>query len=154
VPKLPNKIYRFVLTCVTLCPLGHVSQSVPRSLMTFSRYDSDVTIWSPQGRLHQLEYAIEAVKQGSAAVGLRSNTHAILLAVKRSQDELASHQKKIDKVDRHLGLAYAGLMSDARVLCNFMRVRAMQSRFAYAREVPVKRLVDAVSESNDSRIHD
>jgi 20S proteasome alpha/beta subunit len=45
-------------------------------------YDSDNTIFSPQGRLHQVEYALEAVKQGSAAVGLRSKTHTILLALK------------------------------------------------------------------------
>ena len=45
-------------------------------------YDSDNTVFSPQGRIHQVEYSLEAVKQGSAVVGLRSKTHAILLALK------------------------------------------------------------------------
>jgi 20S proteasome subunit alpha 6 len=46
----------------------------------FLQYDTDVTVWSPQGRLHQVEYAMEAVKQGSACVGLRSNDFAVLVA--------------------------------------------------------------------------
>ncbi|CAE6457798.1 unnamed protein product [Rhizoctonia solani] len=79
-------------------------------------YDSDNTVFSPQGRLHQVEYALEAVKQGSAVVGLRSKTHAVFLALKRSPNELASYQKKILRIDDHCGVAIAGLTSDARVL--------------------------------------
>lgn len=60
-----------------------------------SQYDSDITTWSPQGRIHQIEYAMEAVKQGSAAIGLKSKTHAIVVALKRASSELGSHQKKI-----------------------------------------------------------
>ncbi len=45
-----------------------------------SQYDNDVSTWSPQGRLHQVEYAMEAVKQGAATVGLCSSTHAVLLS--------------------------------------------------------------------------
>lgn len=59
-----------------------------------NQYDNDVTVWSPQGRIHQIEYAMEAVKQGSATVGLKSKTHAVLVALKRAQSELAAHQKK------------------------------------------------------------
>ncbi|GHJ86816.1 hypothetical protein NliqN6_3218 [Naganishia liquefaciens] len=109
-------------------------------------YDGDNTTFSPQGRLHQVEYAQEAVKQGSAAVGLRSKTHAILLTLKRSTGELASYQKKMIKIDEHVGVAIAGLTSDARVLSNFMRQLAMQSRMLYARPIPVGRIVQSIAD--------
>ncbi|KAH7098456.1 N-terminal nucleophile aminohydrolase [Auriculariales sp. MPI-PUGE-AT-0066] len=84
-------------------------------------YDSDNTVFSPQ--------------QGSAAVGLRSKTHAILLAL-----------KKMFRIDDHVGIAIAGLTSDARVLSNFMRQQAMASRMLFNRPVPVNRLVSAVAD--------
>lgn len=46
-----------------------------------NQYDSDVTVWSPQGRLHQVDYAVEAMKQGSATVGIKSESHAVLVAL-------------------------------------------------------------------------
>ncbi|KAH7931368.1 hypothetical protein BV22DRAFT_1124290 [Leucogyrophana mollusca] len=109
-------------------------------------YDSDNTVFSPQGRLHQVEYALEAVKQGSAAVGLRSKTHAVLLALKRSTGELASYQQKMFRIDDHVGIAIAGLTSDARVLSNFMRQQAMASRMAFNRPMPVNRLVSSIAD--------
>jgi len=109
-------------------------------------YDSDNTVFSPQGRLHQVEYALEAVKQGSAAVGLKSNTHSILLALKRSTGELASYQQKMFRIDDHVGIAIAGLTSDARVLSNFMRQQAMGSRMSFNRPIPINQLVGAVAE--------
>ncbi|KAF7353051.1 Proteasome subunit alpha type [Mycena venus] len=109
-------------------------------------YDSDNTVFSPQGRLHQVEYALEAVKQGSAAVGLRSKTHSILLALKRSTGELASYQQKMFRIDDHVGIAIAGLTSDARVLSNFMRQQAMSSKMIFNRPVPVNRLVSAIAD--------
>ena len=59
-----------------------------------NQYDSDVCTWSPQGRLFQLEYATEAVKQGSATVGLKSKKFAIICALKRAQNDLCDHQTK------------------------------------------------------------
>ncbi|CAG8478500.1 7348_t:CDS:10 [Funneliformis caledonium] len=111
-----------------------------------NQYDNDTSTWSPQGRIHQIEYALEAVKQGSAAVGLRSNTHAVLLALKRSSDELASYQKKLIRIDDHLGIAIAGLTSDARVLSNFMRTEAMKSKMIYNRPLPIFRIVSAIGD--------
>ncbi|GAA5988237.1 hypothetical protein JCM11641_002096 [Rhodosporidiobolus odoratus] len=109
-------------------------------------YDNDNSTFSPQGRLHQVEYALEAVKQGSACVGLRSNTHVILLGLKRSTGELASYQKKLIRIDHHLGVAIAGLTSDARVLSNFMRTQAMSSRMLYNRPLPISRIVGAIAD--------
>lgn len=121
----------------------HTSPSI---IFFFCRYDSDITIWSPQGRIHQVEYALEAVKQGSAAVGIRTDTHAAVFALKRSSSELASYQKKVLKIDTHMGIAFAGLTSDARVLSNFMRSEAMRSRLVYNRPIPASRLVAVVGD--------
>lgn len=109
-----------------------------------NQYDYDVTVWSPQGRIHQVEYAMEAVKQGSATVGLKSKTHAILAALKRAPSELSSHQKKILPVDDHLGIAIAGLTADARLLCNYMRSECLNSRYSYDQALPVSRLVSNI----------
>ncbi|KAI9591577.1 nucleophile aminohydrolase [Syncephalis fuscata] len=109
-------------------------------------YDSDISVWSPQGRLHQVEYALEAVKQGSAAVGLRSKTHAVLVAVKRTPGDLASYQKKILRIDNHMGIAIAGLTSDARVISNYMRTEAMRSKMLFERPLPVGRIVSALAD--------
>lgn len=109
-------------------------------------YDSDNTVFSPQGRLHQVEYALEAVKQGSAVVGLRSNTHAILVALKRAPSELASYQKKMLRIDNHMGIGFAGLTSDARVLSTYMRQLALSSRLVYSRPLPISRVVDSLAD--------
>lgn len=106
-----------------------------------NQYDNDVTTWSPQGRLHQVEYAMEAVKQGSACIGLKNADHAVLLALKRSTSELSAHQKKIIPVDEHIGIAIAGLTADARVLTRYMRNECINERYAHDQALPVSRLV-------------
>ncbi|KAK6510693.1 hypothetical protein TWF506_009794 [Arthrobotrys conoides] len=111
-----------------------------------NNYDNDSVTFSPQGRIFQVEYALEAIKQGSAAVGLRSKTHVALVALKRNAEELGSYQKKIIPIDKHLGVALAGLSPDARVLSNFMRQQSMASRLLYKRPVPVARVVNAIAD--------
>ncbi|XP_041587283.1 proteasome subunit alpha type-1-like [Vulpes lagopus] len=109
-----------------------------------NQYDNDITVWSPQGRIHQIEYAMEAVKQGSATVGLKSKTHAVLVELKRAQPELAAHQKKILQVDNHIGTSIAVLTAAARLLCNFMRQECLDSRFVFDRPLPVSLLVSLI----------
>ncbi|CAO2817814.1 unnamed protein product [Amaranthus hypochondriacus] len=106
-----------------------------------NQYDTDVTTWSPAGRLFQVEYAMEAVKQGSAAIGLRSKTHVVLACVNKAQSELSSHQRKIFKVDDHIGVAIAGLTADGRVLSRYMRSECINYSFTYESSLPVGRLV-------------
>ncbi|CAJ1972456.1 unnamed protein product [Sphenostylis stenocarpa] len=106
-----------------------------------NQYDTDVTTWSPAGRLFQVEYAMEAVKQGSAAIGLRSKTHVVLACVNKANSELSSHQKKIFKVDNHIGVAIAGLTADGRVLSRYMRSECINYNYTYESPLPIGRLV-------------
>lgn len=101
-----------------------------------------MTVWSPQGRIHQVEYAMEAVKLGSATVGLKSADYAVLIALKRATSELSSHQQKILKVDDHIGISMAGITADARVLCRYMRQECINHKYSYDRNYPVGRLIN------------
>uniref|UniRef100_A0A336N0Y9 Proteasome subunit alpha type n=1 Tax=Culicoides sonorensis TaxID=179676 RepID=A0A336N0Y9_CULSO len=96
-----------------------------------NQYDSDVTVWSPQGRLHQVEYAMEAVKQGSATIGLKNKDYAVLIALKRASSELSSFQKKIIEIDDHLGISMAGITADARVLSRFLRQECLNHKYTF-----------------------
>ncbi|KAI4746135.1 N-terminal nucleophile aminohydrolase [Aureobasidium sp. EXF-12298] len=111
-----------------------------------NNYDNDSVTFSPQGRIFQVEYAQEAVKQGSVVVGIVSKTHAVLAAVKRNAEELSSYQKKIIPVDSHYGLALAGLASDARVLSNFMKQQSLSSRLTYGRPILLSEITSRVAD--------
>lgn len=106
-----------------------------------NQYDSDVTVWSPQGRLHQVEYAMEAVKLGSATVGLKNKDYAVLIALKRASSELSSYQKKIISIDDHLGISIAGITADARILSRYMRQECLNYKYSYDDNYPVGRLI-------------
>ncbi|XP_003392942.1 proteasome subunit alpha type-1 [Bombus terrestris] len=106
-----------------------------------NQYDSDVTVWSPQGRLHQVEYAMEAVKLGSATVGLKNKSHAVLIALKRASSELSAHQKKIFPIDKHMGISISGLTADARMLSRYMRTECLNYKYSHDDLLPVSRLL-------------
>ncbi|SCU98715.1 LAMI_0F15984g1_1 [Lachancea mirantina] len=104
-----------------------------------NNYDGDTVTFSPTGRLFQVEYALEAIKQGSVTVGVRSKKHAVLVALKRNADELSSYQKKIIKCDEHMGLSLAGLAPDGRVLSNFLRQQCNYSSLVYNRKLALEK---------------
>lgn len=84
---------------------------------------------------------MEAVKQGSATVALKSDTHAVLVALKRASSDLSSHQKKILPIDDHVGISIAGLTADARSISRWMRAECMNSRYAHDTPLPVSRYI-------------
>ncbi|XP_016964622.1 proteasome subunit alpha type-1 [Drosophila biarmipes] len=106
-----------------------------------NQYDSDVTVWSPQGRLHQVEYAMEAVKLGTATVGLKNKETAVLVALCKPTSELSATQRKIIPIDDHLGISIAGITADARVLSRYLRSECLNYKHSYDSTYPVSRLI-------------
>jgi 20S proteasome subunit alpha 6 len=89
---------------------------------------------------------MEAVKQGSAAIGLRSKTYVVLATVNKASSELSAHQKKLFKIDNHIGIAMAGLTADGRVLSRYMRSECINHHFVFESPLPVGRLVVQVAD--------
>lgn len=84
---------------------------------------------------------MEAVKLGSATVGLKSRDYAVLVALKRASSELASFQKKIIPIDDHMGISIAGITADARVLSRYMRQECLNYKYSFDTTYPVARLI-------------
>lgn len=115
------------------------------------QYDMDCITWSPAGRILQIEYAMEAVKQGTPVLGLRSGSHVVLATFKRAQSELAEHQQKIFKIDDHLCIGISGLTADARVLAEYMRNESLNHRYVYDGPINVGRLVSQVADKSQQK---
>lgn len=87
---------------------------------------------------------MEAVKLGSATVGLKSKEFAVLVALRRAASELSSSQRKIIQIDEHMGISISGITADARVLSNYLRTECLNYTYAYNSQYPVKRLISAL----------
>ncbi|RLE61396.1 MAG: proteasome endopeptidase complex, archaeal, alpha subunit [Thermoprotei archaeon] len=107
-------------------------------------YDRAITIFSPEGRLYQVEYAFEAVKRGMTALGIRAVDGVVLAVEKRSTFPLVEGTEKIKRIDEHIGLAFAGLFGDARVLIDQARIYAQTHRLIYGEPIPVELIVKKI----------
>jgi len=114
--------------------------------LTRSEYDRGVNTFSPEGRLFQVEYAIEAIKLGSTTVGIRTPDGVVLGVEKRVQSPLleASSIEKIMEIDRHLGCAVSGLTADARTMVDHARVTSQNHAFTYDERIKVESVTQAV----------
>jgi len=109
-------------------------------------YDRASTMFSPDGRLLQVEYAREAVKQGSTAVGIVCKEGVVLLSDKRIVDKLmvAEAVDKIFQVDEHVGATATGFVMDGRVLIEKSQVIAQEHRITYGVPIDTLELVKEV----------
>jgi proteasome alpha subunit len=102
-------------------------------------YDMAITQFSPEGRLFQVEYAIEAVRRGTTAIVCRNNNSVVFTVEKKSSElQEVIGSEKIFKVDDHIGVAIAGLTADARVLVDRARVQAQVNILNYDEKISVK----------------
>ncbi len=106
-------------------------------------YDRSITMFSPDGRLLQVEYAKKTVKQGSTAIGIACKDGVVLITDKRVTSKLivAEAIEKTFKIDDHIVITAAGIISDARVLVDRVQVKAQQHAVTYDSKIDVLSVV-------------
>eukprot|EP00761_Pharyngomonas_kirbyi_P011866 gb/GECH01011892.1/.p1 GENE.gb/GECH01011892.1/~~gb/GECH01011892.1/.p1 ORF type:complete len:246 (+),score=74.36 gb/GECH01011892.1/:1-738(+) len=114
--------------------------------MTRSEYDRGVNTFSPEGRIYQVEYAMEAIKLGSTAVGIQTTEGVVLAVEKRLTSSLLepSSVEKIMEVDRHIACAMSGLTADARTMIEHARVESQNHHFTYNEHMSVESCTQSV----------
>jgi proteasome alpha subunit len=111
-----------------------------------AQYDRAKTIFSPDGRLYQVEYAREAVNIGATSLGLIYKNGVIFAARKTMEKLQVSNPEKVFQIDEHIGAATAGLVSDGRVLVDMARLEAQRSRLLYDEPIHVFALAKFVAD--------
>jgi len=111
-------------------------------------YDRGTSLFSPDGRIYQVEYAREAVSRGAPSVGVRTAEGVVFVAMSRASSTLmeAESIEKLHKLDDHVGTASAGHVADARQLIDFARRQAQGNRLRYGEPVGVEALTKYVTD--------
>ncbi|TRY85297.1 hypothetical protein DNTS_035792 [Danionella cerebrum] len=119
----------------------------PISCGTSRRYDSRTTIFSPEGRLYQVEYAMEAIGHAGTCLGILANDGVLLAAERRNIHKLLDEvffSEKIYKLNEDMACSVAGITSDANVLTNELRLVAQRYLLQYQEPIPCEQLVTAL----------
>ena len=111
-------------------------------------YDRAITMFSPDGRLLQVEYAKKTVRQGSTAIGMVCKDGVLLVSDKRIVDKLIVSEslEKIWQVDDHIAITAAGILSDARILVDRARVKAQEHRVVYDSPIDIITIVKDIAD--------
>ena len=111
-------------------------------------YDEAITIFSPEGRLYQVEYALELVKRGAPIVGISTSEGVALAANETVESPLLDprYSWKIFQLDDHAGAAIAGLSSDARILIEQARLLCQQNKMVYDEPVSIEALARSIGD--------
>ncbi len=111
-------------------------------------YDRALTVFSPDGRLFQIEYAREAVKRGTPSVGVVSKEGVVLAVNKKIKSKLIvpSSIEKIFKIDEHIATASSGLVADARRLIDIARNQAQVNKLQYHEPITVTGLAKYIGD--------
>ncbi|MCL2157356.1 MAG: archaeal proteasome endopeptidase complex subunit alpha [Methanobrevibacter sp.] len=109
-------------------------------------YDRAITVFSPDGRLFQVEYAREAVKRGTTSLGIKSKDGIVLVVDKRTTSKLVESKsiEKIFQIDEHIGAATSGLVADARALIERARIESQINRITYNEPIRVESLAKKI----------
>jgi len=108
------------------------------------RYDTRTTIFSPEGRLYQVEYAMEAIGHAGTCLGILANDGIVLAAERRNTNKLLDevfHSEKIYKLNEDMVCSVAGITSDANVLTNELRLIGQRYNYQYGESIPCEQLV-------------
>ena len=110
-------------------------------------YDSSTTIFNPDGRVLQVEYAINAINAAGTCVGIKAQD-AVILAVEKKQLSVllapTKSSEKMSHIDDHICCVVAGLSSDANILINQSRLNAARYTYQYQEPMPVEQLVQRI----------
>ena len=102
-------------------------------------YDRAITVFSPDGRLYQVEYAIETVRRGTLAVGIKSKDGVVIAVEEKARKlQVSDVTQKIFQIDDHIGVAAAGYIPDARTQVDHARFFAQSNRLIYDEPVDVE----------------
>ena len=102
-------------------------------------YDRAITVFSPDGRLYQVEYAIETVKRGTIALGIKTKEGIVFAADERPRKlQIITEPQKLFKIDQHIGVAAAGYIPDARSQVDDARFFSQSNKIVYDESVTVE----------------